>query len=125
MPPARLTEGMAIIHTGIVAGVAPGATLAGWIIDDYGASPAFLVALGAGAAAALVAQTLPRQPMVRGTSEPSRRRPSRPAPLGSPRGVAQLVGAGVAHAPSQVVHPSDTEGGRRGRRARRGPTGRP
>ena len=60
VPPARLTEGMSIIHTGIVAGVAPGATLAGWIIDNYGASEAFLVALGSGAAAALIAQTLPR-----------------------------------------------------------------
>ena len=64
VPAARLTEGMSIIHTGITAGVAPGATLAGYVIDHYGASPAFLVALGAGATAALVAQTLPRQPMV-------------------------------------------------------------
>ena len=64
VPAARLTEGMSIIHTGITAGVAPGATLAGYIIDHYGASPAFLVALGAGTTAALVAQTLPRQPMV-------------------------------------------------------------
>jgi MFS family permease len=60
VPPARLTEGMSIIHTGIVAGVAPGATLAGWLIDNYGASEAFLVALGSGALAALIAQTLPR-----------------------------------------------------------------
>ena len=30
VPRARLTEGMAIMHTGIVAGVAPGATLAAW-----------------------------------------------------------------------------------------------
>ena len=45
VPPARLTEGMSVIHTGVVAGVAPGATLAGWIIDNHGASEAFLVAL--------------------------------------------------------------------------------
>jgi predicted MFS family arabinose efflux permease len=61
VPPARLTEGMSVIHTGIVAGVAPGATLAGFVIDEYGASPAYLVALASGAAAALIAQALPRQ----------------------------------------------------------------
>ena len=59
MPPARLTEGMAIIHTGLVAGVAPGADPRRLVVDHYGASAAYLVALGAGAAAALVAQTLP------------------------------------------------------------------
>ena len=60
VPHARLTEGMAIIHTGIVAGVAPGATLAGVVIDTYGASPAYLVAAGAGLVSALAAQAIPR-----------------------------------------------------------------
>lgn len=60
VPSPRLTEGMAVIHTGIVAGVAPGATLAGIVIDRAGASPAYLVAVGAGFLAAVVAQTLPR-----------------------------------------------------------------
>ncbi len=46
VPPARLTEGIAVTHTGIVAGVAPGATLAGVVIDTAGASPAYLVAVG-------------------------------------------------------------------------------
>jgi hypothetical protein len=49
-----------VIHTGIVAGVAPGATLAGIVIDTQGASPAYLVAVGAGLLGAVVAQTLPR-----------------------------------------------------------------
>lgn len=62
VPPARLTEGMAIMQTGIVAGVAPGATFAGLVVDSSGASPAFLVAAGAGAVAALSAQALPRSP---------------------------------------------------------------
>ena len=60
VPSARLTEGMSVIHTGIVAGVAPGATLAGIVIDSTGASPAYLVAVGAGLLAAVAAQTLPR-----------------------------------------------------------------
>ena len=60
VPAGRLTEGMAIMHTGIVAGVAPGATAAGLVIDAYGASPAYLVAAGAGLVAALAAQMVPR-----------------------------------------------------------------
>jgi len=60
VPPARLTEGMAIMHTGVVAGVAPGATVAGIVIDHAGASPAYAVAAAAGAVAALAALTLPR-----------------------------------------------------------------
>ena len=60
VPGPRLTEGIAVIHTGIVAGVAPGATLAGIVIDSHGASPAYLVAVGAGLVGAVVAQTLPR-----------------------------------------------------------------
>jgi predicted MFS family arabinose efflux permease len=53
---------MAIMHTGIVAGVAPGATVAGLVIDAYGASPAYLVAAGAGLVSALAAQAIPRSP---------------------------------------------------------------
>ncbi|MGZ8744394.1 MAG: MFS transporter [Nocardioides sp.] len=60
VPPARLTEGMAIMQTGVVAGVAPGATVAGLVIDASGASPAYLVAAAAGLVAALAAQCLPR-----------------------------------------------------------------
>ncbi len=60
VPPARLTEGMAIMQTGVVAGVAPGATIAGVVIDAGGASPAYLVAAAAGLVAALAAQSLPR-----------------------------------------------------------------
>jgi predicted MFS family arabinose efflux permease len=61
VPAARLTEGIAVIHTGIVAGVAPGATLAGIVIDEIGASPAYLVAVSAGLLAAVGAQALPRR----------------------------------------------------------------
>ena len=60
VPVPRLTEGMAIMHTGIVAGVAPGALLSGIVVDHVGASAAYLVSLAAGVVAAVAAQTVPR-----------------------------------------------------------------
>lgn len=63
VPATRLTEGMAIVHTGIAGGVAPGAVLAGIVVDRAGAGPAYLVTVAAGAlgvAAALVARDRPR-----------------------------------------------------------------
>ncbi|NYE37925.1 MFS family permease [Nocardioides cavernae] len=56
VPSARLTEGMAILHTGIVAGVAPGASIAGFVVDHSGASAAYAVALAGGVLGALAAQ---------------------------------------------------------------------
>ncbi len=61
VPPSRLTEGMAVLHTGLVAGVAPGATLAGVVVDAHGASSAYLVSVGAGFVA-LAAALLTRVP---------------------------------------------------------------
>lgn len=55
--PGRLTEGMAILHTGIVAGVAPGASIAGFVVDHHGASAAYAVALAGGILGSLAAQT--------------------------------------------------------------------
>ncbi|GAA3821930.1 MFS transporter [Nocardioides panacisoli] len=55
LPASRLTEGMAFLQTGIAAGLAPGAALAGVVIDAAGASPAYLVALGGGVVALLSA----------------------------------------------------------------------
>lgn len=78
VPSARLTEGMAVIHTGLVAGIAPGATLAGVVIDRVGASPAYLVAVGAGLLAAVAAQTLPRVGAGPTTSQPVPRHESTP-----------------------------------------------
>jgi MFS family permease len=63
-PRARLTEGMALVQTGLVAGVAPGAAASGYVVDHAGAGPAYLVSLGAGVLAVLAALSLPR-------SEPS------------------------------------------------------
>jgi MFS family permease len=71
-PAARLTEGMALLQTGLVAGVAPGAALAGIVVDHAGASPAYLVSLGAALLAAVAARSLPSQPAGRelGSVEP-------------------------------------------------------
>jgi len=60
VPASRLTEGMAIMQTGLVAGVAPGATLSGLVVDHQGASAAYLVSVAAGLVAAAAAQALPR-----------------------------------------------------------------
>lgn len=59
VPPARLTEGLAFLQTGLVAGVAPGAAIAGLVVDAHGASTAFLVS-AAGGAVALGAAVLTR-----------------------------------------------------------------
>lgn len=58
VPTARLTEGMSIIHTGMAAGIAPGAALAGLVVDRSGASASYWVPVVSGfvgAAAAFIA----------------------------------------------------------------------
>lgn len=62
VPGPRLTEGIAIMHTGIAAGLAPGAALAGLMIDAHGASPSYVVALGAGVIGAVAALALRAEP---------------------------------------------------------------
>src|SRR3954447_23389207 len=62
VPQARLTEGMAILETSFVVGLAPGAAVAGPIIDSRGASTAYLVALAAGVVAALASLSLRDEP---------------------------------------------------------------
>jgi MFS family permease len=57
VPTARLTEGMSIIHTGMAAGIAPGAALAGVVIDRSGASASYWVAVASGAIGAGAAFT--------------------------------------------------------------------
>lgn len=68
VPSGRLTEGMAIMQTGLVAGVAPGATLSGLVVDHQGASAAYLVSAAAGLVAAAAAQALPRRRPARVTA---------------------------------------------------------
>jgi MFS family permease len=64
LPSARLTEGMMLLQTGLALGLAPGAALAGVVIDASGASAAYLVSLGGGllALAAALATRVPERP---------------------------------------------------------------
>lgn len=60
VPRGRLTEGMAILHTAMALGIAPGAALSGLVVDGHGASPAYVVPASAallGAAAAWLGRT--------------------------------------------------------------------
>lgn len=70
VPTSRLTEGLAFLQTGIVAGVAPGAALAGVVVDARGASAAFLVSFAGGVVALLAALSvrLPKAAEARRTS---------------------------------------------------------
>jgi predicted MFS family arabinose efflux permease len=52
---SRLTEGMTWVTTGLNLGLAPGAAIAGALIDEYGASTAYFVPAASGLLAALVA----------------------------------------------------------------------
>ena len=56
--PSRLTEALSWATTGLMVGVAPGAAIAGWVVDNHDASTAFLVPLIAGLAGSIVAWTL-------------------------------------------------------------------
>jgi MFS family permease len=59
VPAGRLTEGIAISHTGLAAGLAPGAWLSGLVIDAHGASPSYLVAVAGGLLATLASFVVP------------------------------------------------------------------
>jgi MFS family permease len=61
-PPARLTEGITWIMTGIGIGIAPAAAIAGWLIDAHGASVAYFVPVVGGALAAITAALTPPGP---------------------------------------------------------------
>jgi predicted MFS family arabinose efflux permease len=60
VPAPRLTEGMSLVHTGLAAGLAPGAAISGLVVDAAGVSAAYVVSTSAGLVAALAAQALPR-----------------------------------------------------------------
>lgn len=55
VPSSRLTEALTWTTTGLAVGVAPGAAVAGWVVDEHGASAGFLVPLAAGLIASFVA----------------------------------------------------------------------
>lgn len=60
-PAGRLTETMALLETGILGGVAPGAAVAGVVIDGAGASAAYVVSIGAGLVAVLAGLAVQRR----------------------------------------------------------------
>ena len=100
--PRGSPRGWPSCNTGLIGGVAPGATVAGIVIDAHGASPSYLVSFGGGllalAAALLTRTTVP--PMTRWTNW------------------SRLESA----TPERVVTPTDVDAGRGGGtpRARRG-----
>jgi predicted MFS family arabinose efflux permease len=55
VPVGRLTEGIAMLHTTMAAGIAPGAAIAGVAVDAYGPHTAYLVPLGSGLLGVLAA----------------------------------------------------------------------
>ena len=59
VPGARLTEGMAVLHTAMGIGFAPGAAIAGHVVDGFGASPAYAVPAAAGLLGAVAAWLAP------------------------------------------------------------------
>ena len=85
VPRARLTEGIAVIHTGIVAGVAPGAALAGSSSTPRAPRPAYLVAVGAGLVGA------------RGRADPAALPPTAEARRRALRRRRGAAGVGSAH----------------------------
>ncbi|MFW0756702.1 MFS transporter [Pseudomonas sp. H11T01] len=48
VPPAKLTEGLTWLVTGLSIGVAIGAASSGWLVDAFGARSGFWVSIGAG-----------------------------------------------------------------------------
>ncbi|CAB3684216.1 multidrug resistance protein [Achromobacter denitrificans] len=64
VPGHRLTEGLTWLVTGLGAGVAAGAALAGWVVDHYGVRAGFWTAVGAGAIVLLAALPAARRPRV-------------------------------------------------------------
>ena len=49
VPPAKLTEGLTWLVTGLSIGVAVGAAGSGWLVDAHGARSGFWLAIAAGA----------------------------------------------------------------------------
>jgi MFS family permease len=55
VPPSRLTEGLTWMITGLGIGVALGAALAGWVVDEAGVKVGFIITISAGLVVLLVA----------------------------------------------------------------------
>jgi MFS family permease len=73
VPGHRLTEGLTWLVTGLGAGVAAGAALAGWVVDHYGVRAGFWTAVGAGAVVLLAALPAARRPAAERVLDAARR----------------------------------------------------
>lgn len=69
VPSRQLTEGITWTSTGLALGLAIAAPTAGWVIDTYGASTAYLVTAGCAVMAAVIAWT--GQPSIRRAEQPA------------------------------------------------------
>jgi predicted MFS family arabinose efflux permease len=63
-PRSRLTESMGFVQSGLSAGIAPGAYLAGVVADHSGGSPAYWVCAASGGVAALFAWVTVARPTI-------------------------------------------------------------
>ncbi|WP_020575691.1 MFS transporter [Actinopolymorpha alba] len=79
VPPSRMTEGMAWTTTGMAAGVALGAAVAGQVIDAFNGRTGFFVPLAAGVVTALVAFAGPAPRDAHSTPAPAESEASGPA----------------------------------------------
>jgi predicted MFS family arabinose efflux permease len=48
VPPALVTEGLAVAITGILIGISAGSAVGGWAVEAWGAQAAYAVPVGAG-----------------------------------------------------------------------------
>ena len=78
VPSGRITEGITMFTTGLGAGLAPGAALAGLVVDEHGASASYWVVVAAGLVGAAVAL------------------------LATPRGSGELSGEGPVDSPAHA-----------------------
>jgi predicted MFS family arabinose efflux permease len=87
VPASRLTEGIAMLHTTMAAGIAPGAAVAGVVVDRAGPHAAYLVPICSGliGVAAAIA--------TRGGGSKGVPRRSRPSRASHPRDAPQGAGA--------------------------------
>ena len=116
-PRSRLNEAMGVVPTGISAGIAPGAWLAGVVADDAGGAAAYWVGTVSAVLAALAMFAVPDR----------RRRSPRPgaATLIWPHGHVDELGRDQHCAPAQEVSPARRRRGRRRRGGRAAPAPAP
>ena len=69
LPPALVTEGLAVVVTGILVGISLGTAVGGWAVEHLGAHEAYLVPVVAGAVA-VVFVVLGRRTLVRAEQQP-------------------------------------------------------